>query len=76
MILSIQVCSFSFKIKEDNNDFDTIECNFFPSKDIKFFELKINWLENDSDFLEIINSNKNVGIKRLTIVEQPILIYI
>lgn len=62
------VCSFSFKIKEYNNYFDTIECNFFPSKDIKFFELKksTGW-RIGSDFLEIINSNKNVGIKRLTI---------
>lgn len=62
------VCSFSFKIKEELLDYDTIECNFFPSKEVKFFELKksTGW-RMGSDFLEIINDNKNIGIKRLTI---------
>jgi len=62
------VCSFSFKIKEEELDHDTIECNFFPSKEVKFFDLKkeTGW-KMGSDFLEIIESVDNIGIKRLRI---------
>jgi len=62
------ICSFSFKIKEEDIDYDTIECNFFPSKEVKYFDLKkeTGW-KMGSDFLEIIDNNNNIGIKRLRI---------
>lgn len=61
------ICSFSFKLKENDEDFDTIECNFFPDKTIKHFDLKksTGW-RMGADFLEIIKNQKNIGIKRLT----------
>lgn len=63
---SYTICSFSFKIKENNDDCDVIECCFFPYKEIKYFELKkITGWRIGSDFLEIINSTENIGIKRL-----------
>lgn len=66
------ICSFSFKIKENNCDYDTIECCFFPNKDVKYYDLKMEtgW-RIGSDFLEIINSVENIGIKRLRIGGVP-----
>lgn len=66
------ICSFSFKLKEDKNDFDTIECCFFPNKEIKYYDLKksTGW-RMGSDFLDIINSVDNIGIKRLRIGSIP-----
>ena len=66
------ICSFSFKVKSSNSDVDTIECNFFPSKEVKMFDLKkSSGYRIGSDFLDIIDSQKNIGIKRLTIGGSP-----
>lgn len=62
------ICSFSFKKRKIDTGSDMIECNFFPSKEIKIFELKkSSGYRIGSDFLDIIESQKNIGIKRLTI---------
>ncbi len=61
------ICSFSFKLKENETDVDTIECNFFPSKEVRMFDLKkSSGYRIGSDFLDIIESVDNIGIKRLT----------
>jgi len=69
---SYTICSFSFKLKNDNSDSDMIECCFFPDKNIKHLELKkaSGW-RIGSDFLDIINSVENPGIKRLRIGGVP-----
>ena len=67
------ICSFSFKLKEDRNDeYDTIECCFFPNKEIKYYDLKIStgW-RMGSDFLDILDNVENIGIKRLRIDGAP-----
>lgn len=66
------ICSFSFKLKDINNDYDTIECCFFPKMDIKYFDLKKSsgW-RMGSDFLDIINNTDNIGIRRLRIGGVP-----
>ncbi|NBP55811.1 hypothetical protein EBU71_04595 [bacterium] len=66
------ICSFSFKRKENGYDENKIECNFFPSKEIRIFDLKkSSGYRFGSNFLEIINSVDNIGIKRLTIGKTP-----
>jgi hypothetical protein len=67
------ICSFSFKLKENRDVYcDTIECCFFPDKRIKHYDLKktTGW-RMGSDFLDIINSVENIGIKRLRIDGTP-----
>ena len=61
-----------FKIKENEDDYDTIECNFFPDKTIRHFDLRksTGW-RMGADFLEIIKKQKNIGIKRLTKGKTP-----
>ena len=66
------ICSFSFKLKETETDVDIIECNFFPTKEIRKFELKkSSGYRIGSEFLDIIDSQKNIGIKRLTFGKVP-----
>jgi hypothetical protein len=64
------ICSFSFELKKSKSNI--IECKFFPSGEIKKFELKkSSGFRIGSEFFEIINSQKNIGIKRLTIGKIP-----
>ena len=60
------ICSFSFKKRYTQSEVDNIECNFFPSKEKRMFELrKSSGWRIGSDFLDIIESQPNIGIKRL-----------
>lgn len=69
---SYTICSFSFKLKEFDSEIDTIECTFFPSKEVRFFDLKKSaGYRIGSDFIEIIDSQKNIGIKRLLLEGTP-----
>ena len=66
------ICSFSFNPKKIKSDVNIIECNFFPSNEIRNFELKkSSGYRIGSEFLDIIDSQKNIGIKRLVVGGKP-----
>ncbi len=63
---SYTICSFSFKVREDFGDFDSIECTFYPSNIKNNFLIKKSLgYRIGSDFIELIKNQKNIGIKRL-----------
>jgi hypothetical protein len=66
------ICSFSFKERDLTKTDQIVECNFFPTLKVKYFELKKeSGYRIGSEFLDIINNQENIGIKRLLIGGQP-----
>jgi hypothetical protein len=60
------VCSFSFIRNEIQKNELNITCTFFPKKITKSFDIyqSSGWRIGD-DFIKIVSSQKNIGIKRL-----------
>lgn len=66
------ICSFSFKLNTEKKTKQLVDCNFFPTGTYRQFELsKTSGWRIGSEFLDIIDSQKNIGIKRLTIGGNP-----
>lgn len=69
---SYTICSFSFKKRVNFKMDDDIKCVFYPSKEI--FNLNISkstsWRVG-SDFIKLIDSIVNIGLKRLTKNDTP-----